>query len=53
MTSSSPIESASSHASTRPIDSRDSITNGLQMGTYEAIRMNDDEPPDSASTAGR
>ena len=37
---SSPIESTSSHGSTRPIDSRAIITNGLHSGTYEANRMN-------------
>ena len=50
---SSPIDSTSSHGSTRPIDSRASITNGLHSGTYEANRMNALDPPDSARTAGK
>ena len=44
-----PTDRATSHGSTRPTDSRVSITNGLQNGTYEAIRMKPVMPPVSAS----
>jgi len=46
-----PNDRTTSQASTRPIDSRVSMTNGLQNGTYEANRMKPAVPPDSARTA--
>ena len=47
------IDRISSCGSTRPTESRVSITNGLQKGMYEASRMNPVIPPVSARIAWR